>query len=872
MKLKKHSKIKVKWRDFYYNISKGRIKDLKRKISQKYNIPQKYITIQKEYIQTSEGGDISREIDKSFLDKGKIVENYKKYFEDNYPSLDFKRFLEIDEEVAKQLPKQESKNINRKYDIQYIKGKNIFSYGQFQRDFKECNGVNLIYSDPANQGGKTSLCRVFSFLLYGKDMQYSHTKVSYNDVINKFTKGDAFIEGEIKTEDETYYLKRILKRKSNGKVSHKFYIYRYDEGFEMVSEIGKKAENLNQKDATKSLKKFKEIVGDYKDYVFSSFYESLNIEKWLTTSKLERYRLFCDYLGLSILEDKHKIGKSLNKEFKNTSWLGKYSIEEIKKENNSLEVELQRLKTSKELKSQEKESLKRDIKSLEGDILKLYDSKKPIDKRIESLKIEQTKESIINLQRDIKASQERLKSLKGEIHTLGGQTPSENELNTLEGQIITLKGELGSVSASQELLGQLKELKTSKDGIETPLEMDQTLEEYQTTLEVLKNSCYGIKAKIDTFQNQLENLPTKVVCSECGHEEGTEQSKIELSKKIENLKLEGKKEKERMLKALDKVKSYKTEIETFLSTERKRISQLIEVKEKEIKTAEQEQRNTIQTKIDSLQDQINQHNTLNVKKGELTNLESKIENLEVSVASKQKDIETYQANQDFIKGNLGINEQINTLKEKKSEVENTLEQISLEISTLSEQITLKGQKIKDNLKILDQLQKDYETEKYYKAYLEVHSPKGIAKHIINSVLPSINSSLNDLIDDDYDFDLSVRFDDKGIEFYFDRGDVEMKLYEGSGYEKTLSCLALHHVMVTMTSLPVSNNLILDEIIGRVSVENYDKLFKMLQRLAEVFDVVDIITHVDNSGALEVLKTLSDHRVKITKIENISKIV
>jgi DNA repair exonuclease SbcCD ATPase subunit len=163
---------------------------------------------------------------------------------------------------------------------------------------------------------------------------------------------------------------------------------------------------------------------------------------------------------------------------------------------------------------------------------------------------------------------------------------------------------------------------------------------------------------------------------------------------------------------------------------------------------------------------------------------------------------------------------------------------------------------------------DYQYERNLKVYLQVHGDEGLSKHIILSVLPQINTDLAEVLAGITDFDLQIDFNEKGIRFMFERDGKRFNLYQGSGFEKAISCLALHYVNIRMTTLPISNNLVLDEIFGGVSKKNIESIDKILRKLTEVFDTVDIITHT----LTDEFRKIVDNAFLIQKENNSSKII
>ena len=118
-----------------------------------------------------------------------------------------------------------------------------------------------------------------------------------------------------------------------------------------------------------------------------------------------------------------------------------------------------------------------------------------------------------------------------------------------------------------------------------------------------------------------------------------------------------------------------------------------------------------------------------------------------------------------------------------------------------------------------------------------------------------------------DFELSINFDDKKIDFVVEKDGVRQDLNDYSGWETTISCLALHYINVKMTTLPLPNYLVLDEVLSRMNRVNFAKIAKMLVKLGEVFTTIDVITH----SHIDELKKHISNTILITKENHISKI-
>jgi DNA repair exonuclease SbcCD ATPase subunit len=134
------------------------------------------------------------------------------------------------------------------------------------------------------------------------------------------------------------------------------------------------------------------------------------------------------------------------------------------------------------------------------------------------------------------------------------------------------------------------------------------------------------------------------------------------------------------------------------------------------------------------------------------------------------------------------------------------------------------------------------------------------------VLPIINSELDRLMDEVCDFEIELVINSKNeVEYLLTKDDIEKSLKSGSGFERTISSLALRCVLGKMSHLPMPNFITFDEVLGKVSSENLHKMQPMFEKIKGMFDIVFLITHNDT------VKDWGDNIITIKKTNNISKI-
>jgi DNA repair exonuclease SbcCD ATPase subunit len=140
--------------------------------------------------------------------------------------------------------------------------------------------------------------------------------------------------------------------------------------------------------------------------------------------------------------------------------------------------------------------------------------------------------------------------------------------------------------------------------------------------------------------------------------------------------------------------------------------------------------------------------------------------------------------------------------------------------------------LNENIDKIETIKKEEEIQRIFKTYLTAFGKNGIPKVILKSLMPVINNE---------------------------------PLTAGSGYEKTISSLALRAILSKFSSLPKPNVTVFDEVFGKISNENLHIVKEFFLKLKEYFDCVFLITH--NPLVTE----WGDNVITIKKTNNVSKI-
>jgi len=245
-----------------------------------------------------------------------------------------------------------------------------------------------------------------------------------------------------------------------------------------------------------------------------------------------------------------------------------------------------------------------------------------------------------------------------------------------------------------------------------------------------------------------------------------------------------------------------------------------------------------------------------------------IENLQTKRESLEAKLNRYGEMQDIIKSNEQVEGQIIKANLRLEELKREEEQINRNITNFEFQIKQNDDKVSSNLKTIEKIAEEQEKEMKYKLYLELFGKNGIAKRIMKSMMPLINSELQRLLQDSCYFRLEIRISEKNeVEFWMidNNTQVEKLMTTGSGYEKTIASLALRAVLAKVCSLPKPNITVFDEVFGKISNDNLEMVYEFFIKIKEYFENILVITHNP------MISNWADNVIKITKTDNISKV-
>lgn len=422
--------------------------------------------------------------------------------------------------------------------------------------------------------------------------------------------------------------------------------------------------------------------------------------------------------------------------------------------------------------------------------------------------IEKYNKEKINIIKNRKEIKEEL--IRADVATIENQTKFYNEKLTQQRGIMKLK---------KERYIQIKDSVFNVNDYNNKKEEERNIEIEQAELRTKINA-------LKEDNKRIEALIEKKTCPTCGHEIDI----LEQGSFVEKNNL--------------KIKEY-----TEKGIENKK--KLDEIK-KEIINLEQKR---------------TEENEVNRLKPEMSAIKVQIDNFKLQLADLARKKEEIETNKENIKYNNEIDNKIRILDENIKVETNIKEEQIREIQNFKNEITNFNKQIQDHKTIITKLIEEEKIIRNWNIYQELIGKSGILKIVLKRALPILNNEIARLLNGLCDFEVKLSIDENNkICLDLIRDGVKMDLgVAASGWEGTISSIALRSALSSVATLPKSNTLVLDEVLSGVSSENAENVFKLFRRMLPNYDCIIHICH-DNT-----LDNYHDSTITIVKENNISKI-
>ena len=493
--------IRVDWEDYPENRTVEAKNRVKSYFSKKYGVPTTSIKINFiPIIKNKEGKviDISDGLIENIMDEEYQRKLFSEWLKRNQTNVDFKRLCKLDDKINEVLFDGEVEDYRyRRWELKNLWIDNFLSYGDNNTlDYTKLKGLNVVKSEPANQGGKT----IFSidallFLFFGKTTKTDVALENFNQFRDK---NEATVGGLITIDGEDYIIERKIKRKA--KKAGGYSATNTLDFYKLLADGNR--ENLEGEQRRETDKMITETIGSYSDFMTTIVATAGNLESLIGTKPTERGRLLTKFIGLEVIEQKESINKKMMADFKSSMKSNVYNLKDLN--DDIIEYE---------------ESISTNKENIETNKVSLTNKEDEIDSATKK------KDKLLAQKVDIDDEVEEVnpQTLENEIEVLinGGITKKESLEETL-----SLIKEIGDVDFDEDVYNDLvdvkNELKISIGGIEKDIKSKEKLAKEMKEGEICSLCKQPLKDVDHTEQiRQLE--------SEVGEKE------VELEKETKNL-------------------------------------------------------------------------------------------------------------------------------------------------------------------------------------------------------------------------------------------------------------------------------------------------------------------------------------------------
>lgn len=464
-----NSKVRIDWHTLSMDYSHQAEEDIISKFRKKYGLSREQIKVNPiSYVISKDGSreEFTNDITYNIQHPEFQQKLFKQYIvEKNIVDCDFDGILEIDKLINEKID-YSLYEPNKHYFIKWIKWDNFMSYGSGNKfDFSDLNGLILLSSEPANQGGKTTFCLdLIRFLLFGKvtsrESDWTLSKV-FNKYLPEVT--DVIVEGCIVIDGVDYVIKRrvsrptLNKRSIKSKVSQKVDYYKLLNG-EYINLYDDECENGQSVVDTNKI--IKDTIGNESDFDLMICVDSDNLKGLISLKDTERGKLISRWIGLIVLQKKDEIARKFyNEEISKSLTLSRYNKEELKNDIEVLEKNIKDLIENNRVNEEKNVLVSKNILNYRKQRDELLQSKKSIDNsllKVDIITLEHNKKSVIE-EGQIKRAQlnenkRKLSEIKVRDFSLDEYNSLKESEEKLNNEIIKGRVEYGTIENEIKLL------------------------------------------------------------------------------------------------------------------------------------------------------------------------------------------------------------------------------------------------------------------------------------------------------------------------------------------------------------------------------------------------------------------------------------
>lgn len=505
------AQIRVDWQDYPENRTIETVNRVKTYFSEKYSVHKSSIKINFIPILKNSAGkviDISEGLIDNIMDTAYQRGLFVEWLKLNEVTVDYERLCRLDDKINEILINNEEEDIRyRRWSIKKLWLNNFLSFGDNNEiEYKNLDGLTVVNSIPANQGGKT----IFTidsllFLFFGKT-----TKTEVNsEVFNTFSnKDDVLVGGHIEIDGDEYIIERTLNRKlsKNGeyKISTSLEFYR-------ILSDGTK-ENLEGEQRRETDKLIEDTIGSYDDFMLTIVATSKNLEDLMETKPTQRGRLLTKFIGLEIIEKKEDINKGLMSEFKSKMKSNLFNTKQLELDNEEYKRSISDNRIANKENDTKLNEVLGKIKTAKDKKEDLLGKRYSIDDEIKKVNPDTLKKEIDSLTKKGVTLKETLDGIIEQIKVIPKFSYDEDtheEYRTEEKNLLVEKNGIeSSIKTIEKLIKDLKEgeiCPTCKRALDE-VDHSSEIKDNEKLLKVKEKELKGVVTKIDKICDKLTKI------------------------------------------------------------------------------------------------------------------------------------------------------------------------------------------------------------------------------------------------------------------------------------------------------------------------------------------------------------------------------
>ena len=276
---------------------------------------------------------------------------------------------------------------------------------------------------------------------------------------------------------------------------------------------------------------------------------------------------------------------------------------------------------------------------------------------------------------------------------------------------------------------------------------------------------------------------------------------------------------------------------------------------------------TLNKELNEMEQKRNEENELSRLKPEMSAIKVQIDNIKLQLNDLARQKQEIETNKDNIRYNNEIDNKIRILDESIKVETNLKEQKIKEIQNYKNENTYYGKEIEKRTTIIEKIIEEEKKIRTWNIYQELIGKNGIIKIVLKRALPILNNEISRLLNGLCDFEVKLSVDDNNkICIDLIRDGISMDLgIVASGWESTISSIALRSALSNICVFARPNIVTYDEVLAGVSSENVENIFKLFRRILPNYDAIIHICH-DTT-----LVDYHNQTIYVVKENNISKI-